>query len=94
MAIKVIRDSIVVTKDDAAKTTASGLFVAHAETKVVSGTVVSVGSGRLTMGGTVVPLEVSVGDKVLFNKSLATEVSDDEKPFFVLKEEYVICVIK
>lgn len=94
MTVQPIRDYIVVSKKEGPKTTASGLFVAHAEEKNVSGIVLAVGSGRVTMNGSIVPLDVTVGDTVMFNKSLATEVKDGEGSVFVLREDQVICLIK
>lgn len=93
MTVQPIRDFIVVKKEDAAQTTASGLFIAHADEKNVKGTVVAVGSGRLTMSG-VVPLDVQTGDKVLFNKNNAIEVKDGNDTMLVLREDNVICVLK
>jgi chaperonin GroES len=94
MSVQPIRDFIAVSKNDAPKTTASGLFVATIEEKNVQGTVLAVGSGRITMNGSVVPLEVQVGDVVLFNKNLAVEVKDGDSSVFVLKEDQVLCVIR
>jgi chaperonin GroES len=89
-----IRDFIVVSKEDGAQTTSSGLYIAHAEEKNVKGTVLAVGSGRVTMNGFVVPLDVSRGDTILFNKNSAIEVKDGEKIVFVLREDNVICILK
>jgi chaperonin GroES len=94
MTVQPIRDYIVVSKNDAPKTTASGLVIAHVEEKNVSGSVLAVGSGRVTMNGSVVPLDVSVGDTVLFNKNMAVEVKDGGSSVFVLKEDQVICILK
>ena len=94
MSVQPIRDFITVTKEEAAKTTASGLFIAHTEEKNVSGTVIAVGTGRVTMNGSIVPLDVQVGDKVLFNKNLAVEVKDGESAVWVLREDQVICVLR
>jgi chaperonin GroES len=94
MSLKALRDFVVVSKDDAPKQTASGLFIApSAEEKVVSGVVVDVGSGLISDRGTSVPLEVKVGDKVVFNKSLAVEVKNEDKTFYVLREEHILCVV-
>jgi chaperonin GroES len=93
MTVQPIRDQVVVKKEEAAQTTASGLFIAHADEKNVKGTVVAVGSGRLTMSG-VVPLDVREGDKVLFNKNNAIEVKDGDQTYLVLREDNVICVLK
>ena len=94
MSVQPLRDFVVVTKDDAAKVTASGLHVVVAEEKNVTGTVLSVGSGRVSMNGTVVPLEVHVGDKVVFNKNLATEVKDGNNTVLILREDQILCVLK
>ena len=89
-----IRDSIVVKKEETASKSSGGLYIAHVEEKNVKGTVIAVGSGRVTMSGGVVPLDVAVGDKVLFNKSAASEVKDGEETFLVLREDGVICILK
>lgn len=94
MTVQPIRDFIAVTKHDGPETTKSGLFIAHTEEKNVTGTVLAVGSGRVTMTGAVVPLDVAVGDKVVFNKNLATEVKDGDNSVFVLREDQVLCVLK
>lgn len=94
MSVHPIRDFIVVTKDEGPKQTASGLYLGHAEEKNVSGTVIAVGSGRVTMNGSVVPLDVNVNDKVYFNKNLATEVKDGENTVLVLREDQIICVLR
>ena len=94
MSVHPIRDFIVVTKEESAKTTASGLHIVVNEEKNVTGIVLAVGSGRVTMTGTVVPLDVQVHDKVVFNKNLATEVKDGEKTVLVLREDQILCVVR
>ena len=94
MSVLPIRDSIVVTKDSGPEKTQSRLYIAHAEEKNVVGTVLAVGTGRPSMNGSVIPLEVRVGDRVLFNKNIATEVKDGSDTVLVLREDAVICVIR
>ena len=94
MSVYPIRDFIVVAKEEAAQTTASCLFIAHAEEKNIRGLVLAVGSGRVTMNGTVVPLDVHQGDKIVFNKNNAIEVKDGDQTVLVLREDNVICVLK
>lgn len=94
MAVIPIRDFIVVSKDAGPEKTPSGLYIAHTEEKNVTGTVLSVGSGRVSMNGTVVPLEVKTGDRVMFNKNMATEVKEGDNAVFVLREDQVICVVR
>lgn len=92
MNIFPVRDQIVVTKEkESEKISAGGIIhVAIAQSRNVEGAVVAVGSGRVTMSGVVVPLEVVVGDRVLFNPSQATEVQVDGNTFLVLREDAVI----
>lgn len=93
MSIQPIRDFIAVSKQDAASKTASGLFIPTSEDKCVTGVVLAVGSGRVALNGTAIPLEVKVGDTVKFNKSMAVEVTHEGQTALLLREEQVICVL-
>ena len=93
MNLKPLRDYLLVSKNDMPKQTAGGLFVPDTvDEKNVTGTVLAVGSGRLTSNGITVPLEVSVGDKVMFNKNYAIELKLDGTTYLLLKEEQVFCL--
>jgi chaperonin GroES len=94
MSLKPIRDQLVIALEESTQTTASGLYIAHVEEKHVRGTVLAVGSGRVALDGTRIPSEVKRGDRVVFNKAMATEVKEEGKTFLVLREEHIICVIK
>jgi chaperonin GroES len=95
MTVQPIRDFIVVSKNsEQEERRPSGIVLVATETKNVTGTVLAVGSGRVSMNGTVVPLEVNVGDKVVFNKNTATEVKDGHETVLVLREDQVICILK
>jgi chaperonin GroES len=94
MTVQPIRDFIVVRKDEATAKSSGGLYIAHVEEKNVKGTVVAVGSGRVTMSGSVVPLDVSVDDKILFNKNNAIEVKEENETLLVIREDGVICILK
>ncbi len=94
MSVQPIRDFITVSKEDSARTTASGLHLVTTEEKNISGTVLAVGTGRVTMNGSIVPLDVKVGDKIMFNKNLAVEVKNGNDSVWVLREDQVICVIR
>jgi chaperonin GroES len=94
MTPKVLRDGIVVTAIEEVKQTQSGLFIpATTESKTGSGKVVAVGSGHLSSSGAIVPLEINIGDIVLYPKSLAVEVKSESEVFFILREEQVICIL-
>lgn len=90
-----LRDFVLVSKQEAAKQTAAGIYMPEtAEEKIVTGTVTAVGSGKVTADGSIVPLEVKVGDTVVFNKNYATDLKVDQTTMFLLKEEQIFCVMR
>lgn len=94
MSVHPIRDQIVVKVETVKKQ--EGLIIRPdtIEEKSVVGKVVAVGSGRVTMSGAIIPLDVVTGDQVRFNKNFATEVTHDGETVFVLREENVTCVLR
>jgi chaperonin GroES len=95
MNVQPLRDFVVVTKDEAVKQSPGGLYVpATAEEKVVTGNVIAVGSGRVGLNGEAIPLEVKVGDKVAFNKNMATEVKVGHETALLLREDQLLCIVK
>lgn len=94
--LKPLRDFLVVSAMKEDEKTPSGLLFkpSTVEEKVVSGKVLSVGSGYLLDSGVKVPLEVLVGDTVLFNKNLAVEVKHQGETVFLLREEHVLTVVQ
>lgn len=95
MIVQPLRDFVVVTKNEAKKQTASGIYLADlSEDKVVSGVVKSVGSGQISAEGKSIPLEVRVGDTVFFNKNLAVELKVEDETFLVLREENLLCFVR
>jgi chaperonin GroES len=95
MSVMVLRDFLAVKRDEVAKQTASGLFLpGETDDKNVTGTVVAVGSGRVSVNGVIVPLEVKVGDKIAFNKNMAVELKDGGETVVILREDQVLAVLK
>lgn len=94
MDVKPIRDYVVVKKNEAPKQTSGGIFVpGNSEEKVVNGVVVAAGSGHIGNSGTIIPLEVRVGDKIAFNRNMAVEVKVNETTYLLLREEHILCVV-
>lgn len=97
MTVQPIRDYLVIDKDgeEKDKKSAGGLFIpTTAVEKTVTGTVRAVGSGRVTVNGMIVPLEVVVGDKIVFNVNLATEVKVGNDTIWVLREDQVLAILR
>lgn len=96
MSVKPIRDFLVVKVEAAKEEKVGGGLLykpATVEDKVVTGTVLAVGSGQISANGTSIPLEVKAGDKVVFNKHLAVEVKEEGESYLLLREEHVVCVL-
>jgi chaperonin GroES len=74
MNIRPLHDRIIVERLEEETTTASGIIIPDsAKEKPMQGDVIAVGKGKVTEDGKVLPLDVKVGDKVLFGKYSGTE---------------------
>jgi chaperonin GroES len=92
--IKPLEDRIVVQPIDAEQTTASGLVIPDtAKEKPQEGEVVATGPGRIDDNGNRVPLDESVGDKVIYSKYGGTEVKYAGEEFLILSARDVLAVI-
>ena len=94
VAIKPLEDRIVVQAVEAETTTASGIVIPDtAKEKPQEGTVLAVGPGRFEDGARV-PLDVKIGDKVLYSKYGGTEVKYSGEEYLVLSARDVLAVIE
>ena len=94
VSIKPLEDRIVIRQVEAEQTTASGLVIPDtAKEKPQEGEVVAVGPGRIDDNGNRVPLDISVGDKVIYSKYGGTEVKLDGDDLLVLSARDVLAVV-
>ncbi|SFE53220.1 co-chaperone GroES [Peptostreptococcus sp. D1] len=92
MKIKPLGDRVVLKKVEAEEKTASGIILTGAAKEVPQfAEVVAVGSGIID--GKEVQMELSVGDKVIYNKYAGTEVKLDNEEFIVLKQEDIVGIV-
>ena len=92
--IKPLEDRIVVRPLDAEQTTASGLVIPDtAKEKPQEGTVIAVGPGRIDDNGNRVPLDVNVGDVVVYSKYGGTEVRYAGEDYLVLSARDLLAVV-
>ena len=93
--IKPLEDRIVVQALEAETTTASGIVIPDtAKEKPQEGTVLAVGPGRIDDKGNRVPLDVSVGDVVLYSKYGGTEVKYNGEEYLVLSARDVLAIVE
>ena len=87
--IQPLNDRIVVTRTEVEDVTKGGLFIPETgKEKPQSGLVIAVGSGKL-INNTFVPLDVKIGDTILFGKYSGTEVTIDDVELLILREDEV-----
>jgi chaperonin GroES len=95
IAIKPLEDRIVVQANEAETTTASGLVIPDtAKEKPQEGTVLAVGAGRFDDKGNRIPVDVKVGDTVIYSKYGGTEVKYNGEEYLVLSARDVLAVIE
>ena len=93
MKIRPLQDRIVVKRLEADNKTKGGLIIPDtAKEKPIEGKVVAVGNGKVLKDGKVRPLEVKVGDTVLFGKYTGTEVKLDGEEHVLIREDDVLAV--
>ena len=92
--LRPLYDKVLIKRVDAETTTKGGLIIpdAHKE-KPLEGEIMAVGNGRLLDDGTIRPMTVKVGDRVLFAKYAETEVKVGNDNFLLLREEDLLCIL-
>ena len=95
MKLVPLEDRIVVRTAEAEETTVSGLVIPDtAKEKPQQGEVVAAGPGKFDeKGGTRIPMDVKVGDKVLYGKYSGTEVTIDGEQLLILRESDVLAIV-
>ena len=95
MALRPLHDRVIVKRLDNERTTASGIVIPDsAAEKPDQGEVLAVGPGKKTEDGKVIPVDLKVGDKVLFGKYAGQSVKVDGDEVLVIREEEVLAVIQ
>jgi chaperonin GroES len=95
VSIKPLEDRVVVQANEAETTTASGIVIPDtAKEKPQEGTVLAVGPGRVDDSGNRIPLDVNVGDVVLYSKYGGTEIRYGGEDYLVLSARDVLAVIE
>ena len=94
MSLKPLEDRIVVKAADAEETTASGLVIPDtAKEKPQQGEVIAVGPGRFGDDNERVPMDIKVGDKVVYSKYGGTELTIEGEDLLILQARDVLAVI-
>ncbi|RMG34524.1 MAG: co-chaperone GroES [Gammaproteobacteria bacterium] len=95
MNIRPLHDRVVVRRIDAETTTAGGIIIPdNAQEKPIQGEIIAVGDGAILEDGSRRPLDLKVGDRVLFGKYSGTEVKLGDEELLVMRESDIMAVIE
>ena len=95
MKIRPLHDRLIVRRMEEERTSAGGIVIPDSATeKPAQGEIVAAGKGKINENGDVHPLDVKVGDKVLFGKYAGTEVKVEGEELLVMREEDIMGVVE
>jgi chaperonin GroES len=95
MKIRPLHDRVIVKREEDERKSPGGIVIPDTATeKPIKGKVLAVGKGKILESGEIRPLDVKVGDKVLFGKYSGTEVKMDGDELLVMREEDIMAVIE
>ena len=94
--IRPLRDRVVVERLEEERKSAGGIVIPDSASseKPTRGKIAFVGDGEILDSGKVRPLDVKVGDEVLFGKYTGTEVKIDDEEYVIMREDDILAVIK
>ena len=95
MNIRPLQDRVVIRRMEEERTSSGGIVLPDSATeKPVQGEVIAVGNGKVLDNGESRPLDVKVGDRVLFGKYSGTEVKINDEDLLVMREDDIMGVIE
>ena len=96
MKLQPLADRVIVEPLDAVEKSAGGIYIPDtAKEKPQEGKVLAVGKGKTLDNGQIHPLEVKVGDVVLYGKYSGSEIKDKEgNSLFIIREEEILAIVK
>lgn len=95
MNIRPLHDRVMVRRLEEERRSAGGIVIPDSATeKPIRGEVMAVGRGKILENGEVRPMDVKVGDRVLFGKYSGTEVKVDGQELLVMREEDIMAILE
>ena len=94
MNVRPLHDRLIIKRVEEKETVKGGIIIPDtAKEKPQEGKVLAVGNGKILENGTKVPLDVKVGDKILFGKYSGTDIRIDGEDVLILREDEVLAVL-
>ena len=95
MKIVPLQDRVLVKRLEEEETTKGGIIIPDtAKEKPMEGKVVAAGKGKIKEDGTVLPLEVKAGDRILFSKYAGTDINIEGEEHLIMREDDILGIIK
>jgi chaperonin GroES len=95
MKLRPLQDRILIKRVEEKETIKGGIIIPDtAKEKPQEGEVVAVGHGKKTEDGKIIPLDVKVGDRVLFGKYSGNDIKIDEQEYLILREDEILGVLE
>ncbi|MDA3843283.1 MAG: co-chaperone GroES [Candidatus Kapabacteria bacterium] len=90
-----LHDRVIVKASQPEEVTKGGIIIPDtAKEKPLHGEIMAVGTGKITEDGKIVPLQVKVGDKVLYGKYSTNEINVDGEEFLMMRESDIFAIVK
>ena len=94
MKVRPLHDRLLVRRIEESETAKGGIIIPDtAKEKPQKGEVLAVGNGKILENGTKLPLDVKVGNKILFGKYTGTDIKIDGEEVLILREDEVLAVL-
>ncbi|MET0554750.1 MAG: co-chaperone GroES, partial [Vicinamibacteria bacterium] len=94
MNVRPLHDRLIIKRVEEKETVKGGIIIPDsAKEKPQEGKVLAVGNGKILENGTKVPLDVKVGDKILFGKYSGTDIKIDGEEVLILREDEVLAIV-
>jgi chaperonin GroES len=95
MKVKPLYDRILVKRLETVEKTKGGIIIPDsAKEKPQEGKIIALGKGKLLEDGSMRPLDVKVGDKVLFSKYGGTDINIEGEDYLILREEDILAIVE
>lgn len=93
--VRPLQDRILVRRLEEEEAVKGGIIIPDtAKEKPQEGEVVAVGNGKKKDDGTVIPLDVKAGDRILFGKYSGTDITIEDEEYLILREEEVLAILE
>ena len=95
LSVTPLHDRVIIKPAAAEEKSAGGIIIPDtAKEKPMQGTVVAVGTGKVAEDGKIIPLQVKVGDTVIYGKYSGTEIAIEGEDVLMMRESDVFAIVK